>query len=142
MGRSGLLAVLLAAAVGVAGCGGSSAKSGTTATQPTMAHVCASHPEDVGKIAAGLFAYKYAMDHETTTGLASITEEVKEGVSGLQSAAVGATSSNLPAMRKLLEWLGKLSERFAHPPQFPNPLAGEQQTTEVESSAREVGCKF
>ncbi len=140
--RALLLVLLLAVTGGMAGCGGSSKAANKSANQLTMAQVCAAHPSDVGKIGAGIFAFKFAMEHADMSSLSGISPEVREAVSELQSAAVGATSSNLPAMRSLLQSLGQLSELIAHPPTFPTAIVGDKRAEEIEGEAREVGCKF
>ena len=140
--RRNLLLMLVATGIAVGGCGGSSKPANKSANQLTMAQVCATHPSDVGKIAAGIFAFKFAMEHADMASLSSVSGEVREAISELQSAAVGATSSNLPAMRSLLQSLGQLSETMIHTPTFPTAIVGDKRAEEIEGEAREVGCKF
>lgn len=127
--------------IAIVGCGGGS-KLATTggSTQTTMAQVCASHPEDIGNIAAGLLAFKVAMESGDTTSLASIAEKVTGAVSDLQSAAVGATSANLPAMRSFLQLLQSLSSSYTTPPTYPTAYIGDHDVAEIEHEAKQVGC--
>jgi hypothetical protein len=137
-----LLGAMVAMALVLGGCGGG--RSSTTPKQTTMAEVCASHQEDIGHIAAGLAAFKYAMesgDRTTAAALSSIAESVTGAVSDLRSAAVGAASSNLPAMRHFLELLEDLSTSFTAPPTHPTAVIGNQDVAEVKQAAEQVGCK-
>ena len=137
------LAIGSAGTLALAGCGGGGgATSSATQRQLTMAQVCASHAEDVGHIAAGIVAFKYAMDTENTAAFTlDIATTVKEAVSDLQNAAVGATSTNLEAMRRFLQLLQNLSEHLANPPTHPTAIIGNEDVAEIEHAAGQVGCK-
>jgi hypothetical protein len=107
-----------------------------------MASVCAAHPQDMGTIAGGLFALKQAMDAGDVSGLSSVASDTTTAISNIQSDAVGATSSNLPAMRTFLEDLQTLSNTFNNPPTYPTAYAGDRQVAQIQGDASRVGCDF
>jgi hypothetical protein len=132
----------LLTAVVITGCGGTS-KSSSSSKQLTLAQVCSSHENDVGAIAGGLFAFKTYMDSGDPSGasaLSAVASDTTSAISDLQSAAVGATSSNLPAMRSFLQDLQSLSGFLSAPPQYPTAVAGDQDVTTLQNEANQAGC--
>lgn len=117
----------------VAGCG-----SSTSST--TIAQVCKSHPNDEGTIAGGVFAFKTAMDSESTSAWpgAATVESVTTAVQNLRSAAshVGSTE----AVSTFLDDLQEISKFLNDPPTFPTALAGNLDTSKWESAAKQVDC--
>jgi hypothetical protein len=107
-----------------------------------MAQVCASHPKDGGAIALGLATFKVAMSSGDTSLLSTIATTVTGAVSDIESAAVGATSTNLPAMRMLLRYLQDLASAFNQPPADPTAVVGDQDVTAIDTAASLVGCKI
>jgi hypothetical protein len=138
---------VLLTAVALAGCGAGTSKTSTSAkpsssapAQSTLAHVCASHPQALGTIAGGLFAFKYGMEHGSTVGFSAVASGVSAAVADLQSASVGSTSSNLPAMRRLLQLLQSLSDSLTTPPKYPTAVIGDQDVALIQSTAKQAGC--
>jgi hypothetical protein len=139
--RSCSFSVVVTALV-ITGCGGT-AKSSSSSKQLTLAHVCSSHPKDVGTIAGGLFAFKTYMDSEDpsqSSALSAVSSDTTSAISDLQSTAVGATSSNLPAMRAFLQDLQFLSAALSTPAKYPTALIGDRDVAKIQSDAKQAGC--
>lgn len=120
----------------VAGCGSSTSSTSST----TIAQVCKSHPNDEGTIAGGVFAFKTAMDSESTSAWpgAATVESVTTAVQNLRNAAshVGSTE----AVSTFLDDLQEISKFLNDPPTFPTALAGNLDASKWESAAKQVDC--
>lgn len=135
------IALVCLGALVVAGCGSGKTSSSATAKQTTIAEVCTAHPEDIGHIAAGLVAFKLAMDDQNTSLITpGVTEQVTSGVSDLKSAAAGATSSNPEATSHFLELLEDLQKSMNSPPTYPTAYVGDKDVTEIEEAGKQVSC--
>lgn len=142
MKRTLIIAVF--AALGIAGCGGSSSHqpAPTAAHQTTLAQVCQAHPEDIGTIAGGVLAFKTGMDAGDTTGWNAVASDTAGAVTDLEDAAVGATSPNLPAMRAFLSQLQSLSDALNNPPKYPTAVMGDRDVQQLHQAANAAGCSI
>lgn len=142
MGKSVPVASVAFIAAALAGCGRSSATN-VTAKYPTIASVCASHPQDIGRIGAGLTVYQLFTESENPQLITSRAASVVAAtVTSFEEAAVGAHSSYPPAMRAFLRDLNELSSSLTSPVEHPSKIVGQETLARWQADAKRVGCKL